>query len=439
MKRCWVRLKNYEHNLDNMDALRPLSIEDIQKNLPYHVGSLFTLKGAIPYKRTLPCIIPNEWVFSQLDTDLCSGCASANASAVQEGMRLDPGFPWMLARENDGMRVDEFGANLRSIGDAHRKFGDIELKDSPYTFTDRDKIADPTKWDIAGLLKKSVYHKKGGITWVNNFDEARQAIERLDALYKKPHTVIFGLKWGYLLTDRVIENIMEDGSGHAILMTDWEGDYAIVLNSYGLQAGEMGYHRLHRRIFDRWAKEFGAGILIDETEENVKWAVQNGVKLDGNWLLNVLKAFANALKDLLARLNEKVGEVPPYLWDTPEHSRYNVRHICDSMGLIYEEKNLICACIMQESGFDNNAVCRNKNNKGEITSSDWGIVQCNDYWHVGEGKEFPSSEYIVAHPEEAVRWMITMYKAGYLKLWVSYSSGAYKKWLKSESRPGMPY
>ena len=96
-----------------MDALRPLTIADIEKNAPYRVGSLFTLKGEIPYKRTLPCVIPNEWVFNQGASDLCAGCASANASAVQEGVPLDPAFTWMLARQNDGMRVDEYGANNR--------------------------------------------------------------------------------------------------------------------------------------------------------------------------------------------------------------------------------------------------------------------------------------------------------------------------------------
>ena len=422
-----------------MDALRPLTIADIEKNAPYRVGSLFTLKGEIPYKRTLPCVLPNEWVFNQGGSDLCAGCASANASAVQEGVRLDPAFPWMLARQNDGMRVDEYGANNRSIADTHRKYGAIELKESPYTFEDRDKIADPTSWDIAGLLKKSVYHKKGGVVWVHNYDEARQAIERLDALYKKPHTVVFGLRWAYTMTDHVLEDIAENGSGHDALVLGWEGDYALLLNSYGLQAGEMGVHRMHRRIFDRWATEYGAFILIDETPEKVKWAVQNGVKLDGNWLLNILKALTVALMGLLAQLKTKTGSIPPYDWSTTEKSRYNVRRICDDMGLTFEEKVTICACIYQESGFNNNAKCRNRDKDGNLLSTDWGLCQINDFWHCGAGKTFQSAEYVVAHPEECVRWMIKMYKAGQLKLWVSYSAGHYKKWLTSESRPGVPY
>jgi hypothetical protein len=140
------------------------------------------------------------------------------------------------------------------------------------------------------------------------------------------------------------------------------------------------------------------------------------------WMLSVLKLMEKQM-----------------LWDTPEHSRYNVRKICDEEGLSASEKNLICACIYQESEFLNTAVCHNKNKKGEITSSDWGIVQCNDHWHIGEGKAFPSVEYVVNNPEKMVRWMIQMYKLGLLRLWVSYSSGAYKKHLARESRRGVPY
>lgn len=129
-----------------------------------------------------------------------------------------------------------------------------------------------------------------------------------------------------------------------------------------------------------------------------------------------------------------------YFWDTPANARHSVRVICDEEGLplernilvngkFYLPKDIICACIQQESQFDNNAICRNRNKAGKVVSSDWGIAQVNDYYHIGIGKEFPSVSYVVNNPDKAVRWMVEMYKAGKLGLWVSYSSGAYKKWL----------
>lgn len=119
---------------------------------------------------------------------------------------------------------------------------------------------------------------------------------------------------------------------------------------------------------------------------------------------------------------------PVLLWDTPQNSRHSVRVLCDEAGLTLYEKNVITACIQQESNFRNEAVGKNMKN-GVLVSTDWGICQINDYYHVGAGKRWSSVEQIVKNPDKAVTWMIQMYKQGHLNLWVSYSSGAYKKYM----------
>lgn len=119
-----------------------------------------------------------------------------------------------------------------------------------------------------------------------------------------------------------------------------------------------------------------------------------------------------------------------YLWDTPANATHSVRVICDEQGLSWANKALICACIMQESEFYNTAVNHNKNKLGQITSTDWGLCQINDYYQAGPGKPFTSAGDIVGNPDKAVRFMISMFKSGNLKLWVSYSSGAYEKYLQ---------
>lgn len=117
----------------------------------------------------------------------------------------------------------------------------------------------------------------------------------------------------------------------------------------------------------------------------------------------------------------------PLLWDTPQHCWHSVRVLCDQAGLTYDQKNLICACIFQESRFNNKAVGKNAG------STDWGIVQVNDYWHIGKGKTFPTVDYVIANPELMVRWMIGMYKVGKLNLWSSYAKGAHRQWLPKTS------
>lgn len=122
--------------------------------------------------------------------------------------------------------------------------------------------------------------------------------------------------------------------------------------------------------------------------------------------------------------------VPPpqgLLWATPRQAWHSVRVLCDELGLGYQEKNLICACIFQESRFSNKAVGKNPG------STDWGIVQVNDYYNIGAGKAFSSVGYVLIHPETCVRWMISMYRAGKLNLWSSYKTGAYKQWLRPNS------
>lgn len=166
------------------------------------------------------------------------------------------------------------------------------------------------------------------------------------------------------------------------------------------------------------------------------------------WLLALYRALAARWKAPAPR-SEELPPQPPqvplpapepvktaptaYLWDTPEHAYHSVRVLCDEARLTLEQKNVICACIYQESGFKNGAINHNTDSHGHIRSTDWGIIQINDHYHIGPGKDFPSVEYVLQRPEIVVAWMIGLFKAGKLNLWVSYSSGAYKAWLASNS------
>ena len=134
---------------------------------------------------------------------------------------------------------------------------------------------------------------------------------------------------------------------------------------------------------------------------------------------------------------------PVYLWDTHDDARHSVRLICDEEGLpltptvlidgkLYLEKDVVCACIEQESHFlTNPKPNQNKDPKtGAVWSTDYGIVQVNDHFHIGPGKDFPSVEYVIANPEACVRWMVRIMKAtGKLQPWSSYTTGAFKKYL----------
>lgn len=116
-------------------------------------------------------------------------------------------------------------------------------------------------------------------------------------------------------------------------------------------------------------------------------------------------------------------------WSQPKNAYHNVRVLCDLAGLSVAQKNLICACVYQESEFKNTAIDHDRNEEGVITSTDWGLCQINDFYQVGPGKPFSSAQEIVDNPQQAVQFMIDMFLAGHLNLWVSYSSRAYVPWL----------
>lgn len=121
---------------------------------------------------------------------------------------------------------------------------------------------------------------------------------------------------------------------------------------------------------------------------------------------------------------------PKLDFSTPKAAYHSTRVIADEIGLALNQKNDLCACIYQESRFDNRAIGKNQN------STDWGIVQVNDTkgWHIGPGLRFPSVQYVKDNPEECVRWMAGVLKqTGKLQPWASWTSGAYIQWLVENS------
>lgn len=133
--------------------------------------------------------------------------------------------------------------------------------------------------------------------------------------------------------------------------------------------------------------------------------------------------------------------MPTYNFDTPKQAYHSVRIICDEIGLTLDQKNILCACVYQESQFHNYVApgvpTKNENKDlktGQVWSTDYGICQVNDYWHIGKGKDFPTLDYVMHNPDKIVRWMASIMKhTGKLQPWSSYSTGAYTRWLSASS------
>lgn len=130
----------------------------------------------------------------------------------------------------------------------------------------------------------------------------------------------------------------------------------------------------------------------------------------------------------------------PLVWTDPVSAKHAVRVICDLEGLpvtptfnvngtLYLLKDVLCACVQVESAFLIDAVHFNRDPRGNVISTDYGICQINDYWNIGPNKPFSSSQYVLANPQECVEWMAKKFLAGQQTLWASFTSGLYKKYL----------
>jgi hypothetical protein len=113
----------------------------------------------------------------------------------------------------------------------------------------------------------------------------------------------------------------------------------------------------------------------------------------------------------------------PLLWDTPEQARHSARVIMDEYGLSWATKNLLCAIIKAESGFNIHAVNHNPH------SSDFGIVQMNDRLWIGPGKYFSSVEEVYNNPAKSVRFLVDAYIKNRLGWWMAYTNGSYRRFL----------
>lgn len=170
------------------------------------------------------------------------------------------------------------------------------------------------------------------------------------------------------------------------------------------------------------------------------WYVEYAQRKSSDW---------GIIEPLVPSLDHSITEVPivvvpeaivkpveaGLLWDTPKHAWHSTRVIMDELGLSVDQKNLLCACIYQESEFYKGAI--GKPNYDD--SQDFGLCQYNNgnikgipLW-IGQGATFASVDEVLNDPEKNVRVMIKTWKAGHLNWWASYKYGAYKQWLPKTS------
>lgn len=106
------------------------------------------------------------------------------------------------------------------------------------------------------------------------------------------------------------------------------------------------------------------------------------------------------------------------------------RRIAQEEGLSAQMTREILATVECESNFNNEAVNINRNKDGSIASTDFYLAQVNDFYHIGDGKDFPSVGYVHENPDKVFRWMCRLFKAGKADLWECHKQNLLQKYGK---------
>jgi len=253
------------------------------------VGAIFSL----PALKDIPVSFKLENIFTaknQADSDFCSAYSRVGMSQLQEGVELSPkiafGFSKYLTKD-----PDEWGQQMRDAMKASVKLGDVEKNDEPIDLSFDSARRVYERPDFEELKKKAEKHKKqtyfDATGQYNSFDDLRATIWKFR---DKKVAVAIGIKFNYPLSDIVLRDVVEDGFGHMLYVYGWEGDYLLVRNSYGPEAGRNGDHLIHRDIINKWVPIFGAMCLLDMPREEAEYRRDNKIKENDWWIVGVFKA-----------------------------------------------------------------------------------------------------------------------------------------------------
>lgn len=390
--------------------------------------------GAAPLEALPHELLNITPILNQGDKPSCTAAASVAMRRAMTGKEYDMDAQFQLEIKYTGATDSSFGFPI----DVAAKVG-VEVGFVPVGQTVPTDKAGGYFWVT----------KLAGMDW---FDTLRYTQFQL---YKRIGKVVpfsFGINW-FREWDNTPNGIVPDSNanflgGHDTLDVGFQTyvidnqDYIVNQGSWGYGFGDQGLFRFNRVVTNKNIGQFGIYYWLDK--EDMPTEVQRmGMYLQ---ILQNIKAILQLLVNQLKKPPAPVPAAPvpppapisqmdnegrfgyPYNWDTPEQARHSVRLICDEEGLPLDLKNDLDACVHVESDYSPKAMHQNMVN-GTVSSTDYGIVQVNDYFHIGPGKDFPSVDYVLANPEACVRWMAKLFKAGKANLWSSYQSGAYKKYL----------
>lgn len=247
--------------------------------------------------------LPNNFCLKTLgikdqgDSDYCTAFTSCTVSEIQEGVELSPEYSFALSKllTKD---PETWGQNIRDALKAHTKIGAIEQREAPYTLKDTvdEWLRRFENWP-PHLISKTQLHRKKSYSKItgpyDHFDNIRASIWKF---HKESRGVVSGLKWSWPLETHYLTGTENEGFGHCIAYIGWSDKGLVLQNSAGREAGVEGCHLVSRETVNHFVENFGAYMLIDLTPDEVKYYVENGIKLGDNWIVAIFKAIISLFK-----------------------------------------------------------------------------------------------------------------------------------------------
>lgn len=346
----------------------------------------------------------------QGDTDFCTAFASCGASELQEGVRLNPLWSFAKSKEISG-DMEEWGQDLRTALKVHTKFGAVEMSEMEVDNPRDIKTYSPLLEEEAKKHKKKTYLSVSGK--YDDFDNIRASIWKFRS---ENRAVVFGIQFGWPLSQIIMENPAENGFGHALFALGWKVindiPYLEVVNSYGKDAGENGKHYFGRDVINKWTEQYGAFMFVDMPPEDMKRLLDANIKETDSIFTKILKELWYLIKSITKDPNlsneQKMTLLKPISESLP------------SANLPPDTLNKFCLAIQSFEGWFKDSRSWKGNNPGNIKNKDGSFMLFPSYEagfsylreyvkRVGKGKHF-------AYPQNCdIKTFFSIYAPSYDK------------------------
>ena len=237
-----------------------------------------------------------------LDGDMCSAYATCGMSALQEGTMLYPPFSFAASKGISG-DPDGWGQNMRDAFKSHQKIGAVIMSEIPLQDTELSqkerRYFDKYSWE--SKMKAIAHKKERYVTTEGPYNALENTKCALWMFRHEKRAVGIGLEWGWPLDQYILEGT-PSGFGHMVYAIGFKGDYLIIVNSAGKQAGRDGFHLLHKDTLEHFVEIYSAGMFVDKQITDIKAEL--------NWQIRIRQTLVSIYQAII-NLFPKVELIDP--------------------------------------------------------------------------------------------------------------------------------